>query len=433
MGKLTDGKSGTIAKAEPPEKGARFIFDDHRSAPSGFALRITQAGGKAFVLRYTVDGRTRLKTIGDWPVWSLEAARDEAQNLSREIRRGHDPLEAARRRKEAPTVATLAKEWLDRHASGLKSEGAIRGYINNDLVPALGHMKVADVKRRDVIEVIEAKAEKTPRAAAQLLLYARRLMDYATDRDFIPANPLAGLKPGAIAVKGRRDALSPKVRMRVLDRDEIAGLWNRAESCGMHRLTALALKMILVTGQRPGEVAGMHKDEIDGRIWTIPASRRGKTETEHRVYLTDTALDLIDTAKAEIMRLQKRREQPWSGFIFETAPGAPVTVSAIWRAVHRRAVALDAQDLSPKGMWRPHDLRRSMRTGLSACGVRPDIAELTIGHTKRGITAVYDQHGYDAERRAALEAWEARLLRIAAGEDPDGAQGDNVVSLAGAR
>jgi hypothetical protein len=69
-----------------------------------------------------------------------------------------------------------------------------------------------------------------------------------------------------------------------------------------------------------------------------------------------------------------------------------------------------------------------MRTGLSAARVRPDIAELVIGHTKRGIVAVYDQHGFDAERRLALEAWEARLLQIVAGQDPDAAPG-NVVRL----
>jgi hypothetical protein len=70
-----------------------------------------------------------------------------------------------------------------------------------------------------------------------------------------------------------------------------------------------------------------------------------------------------------------------------------------------------------------------MRTGLSACKVRPDIAELTIGHTKRGIVAVYDQHAFDDERRAALEAWESRLSRIIAGQDPDAAKIENVVKL----
>lgn len=429
MPKLTDGKQGTIAKAEPPERGQRFIFDDHRNAPRGFGLRITAAGGKAFILRYTVDGRERRKAIGDWPTWTLEAARAEAHDLLRGISRGNDPLEAKRRRREEPTIKELAEDWLDLHATGLKSEAAIRGYINNNVVPAIGRRKVSDVRRRDVIEIVEAKAATAPRAAAQVLLYARRLMDYATDRDYIRANPLAGLKPSSIKVKGKRDPLRSVTRGRILDAAEMKTFWQAAETCGIHKLTELALKMVLLTGQRPGEVAGMHVDEIEGRRWTIPAARRGKTETAHTVHLTDTALVIIEEAKAEINRLSRRRNEPWAGFVFETVPGKPITNAALCRAVDRSHAALGAKDVQPWGRWTPHDLRRTMRTGLSACRVRPDIAELTIGHTKRGIVAVYDQHGFDDERRAAMEAWEARLLRIVAGQDPDAARADNLVQL----
>jgi len=218
------------------------------------------------------------------------------------------------------------------------------------------------------------------------------------------------------------------VRGRVLDRDEIRTFWTNVEASGLHKITALALKLILVTGQRPGEIAGMHDREIVGRLWTIPASRRGKTDTAHSVYLTDTALQIISAAKEEIDRLQVRRKAAPSGFVFEAVPGSPITNAALSRAVERAHVALGAKLIEPWGRWTPHDLRRTMRTGLSACRVRPDIAELTIGHTKRGIVAIYDRHAFDDERRAALEAWEGRLVRIVAGQDPD-AMPDNVVRL----
>lgn len=429
MAKLSDGKAGSIAKAERPTTGQRFIFDDHRDAPRGFGLRITAAGGKAFVLAYTIDGRQRRKTIGEWPTWSLEAARAEAQDLVRGINKGGDPLEEKRLRKAAPTVAELAKDWLELHASGLKSAGTIRGLINNDLVPSIGTMKVADVRRRHVIEIVERKAEKTPRAAAQLLLYSRKLLDFGTDRDFIPANPLAGIKPSSIKVKGRRDPLKPVARGRVLDATEIRAFWCNAETVAVHRLTSLALKLVLVTGQRPGEVAGMHQAEIDGRKWTIPASRRGKTETSHTVYLTDTAIGIIEAARSEITRLEGRRRADTRGFIFEADPGSPITNNALSRAVARNWKALGADASGTWGRWTPHDLRRTMRTGLSACKIRPDIAELVIGHAKTGIIATYDMHQFDAERRTALEAWERRLLVTVAGNDPDSIVADNVVLL----
>lgn len=429
MPTLSDGRAGTIAKAGAPAKGHRLVFDDHRDAPRGFGLRIGSNGSRAFVLRYTVDGRQRLKAIGDWPAWGLEQARIEARRLLQQVQSGTDPLEEKRRRKSEPTIKALAAEWLDRHATGLKSEKAIRSLIEGDLVKALGPRKVSDIRRRHVIEVIEAKAEAAPRQAAHLLVYARKMLDYAVDRDFIPANPLAGLRPSSITVKGKRDPLRQVARARVLDPDEIRTFWYAVETCGLHLLTALALKLVLVTGQRPGEVAGMHLDEIAGTTWTIPAARRGKTDSAHSVHLTRTALTIIAAARAEVARLADRRTAPASGHIFEAWPGRAVSNAALARAVDRMAGALGAKDVPPWGRWTPHDLRRTMRTGLSACRVRPDVAELTIGHVKTGIVAVYDQHGFEAERRVALEAWEARLLSIVAGKDPDQIEGGNVVQM----
>lgn len=433
MANLTDGKAGTIAKAEAPAKGQRFVFDDHRDAPRGLALRVTAAGGRAFVLRYVVDGRQRLFTIGAWPTWTLAAARAEAHDLLRRVAAGDDPLEAKRSRKEEWTIAKLADEWLDKHAVGLKSEADIRGVINGTIVPALGRVKLSDLRRRAVIEVIETKAATAPRAAALALTYCRKMLDYAADRDLLPANPLAGLKPSSITVAGKRDPLKPVVRERVLDTDEARAFWDNAETCGLHRLTALCLKLILVTGQRPGECAGLHESEISGRIWTIPAARRGKTDTEHSVFLTDTALDVIAAARTELARLGERRKTEPTGHIFEAKPGAPITNAALGRAVARFSDELGSHDRARGGRWRPHDLRRTMRTGLSACRVRPDIAELVIGHTKKGIIATYDQHAFDMERQAALEAWERRLQLILAGHDPDAESADNVVKLEAVR
>lgn len=431
MVKLTDGRSGTIARTAAPEKGQRLIFDEHRDAPRGFALRVTSAGSKAFILRYRMDARERRKTIGQWPTWSVEAARDEARKLLVKIEQGTDPLDEKRQRKAEPTVCELAEQWLEKHATGLASEGAIRGYVTNDILPAIGRLKVTDVRRRDVIELVEAKAETAPRAAAQVLIYARQLFDFAANRDFIPANPVAGLKPSAITVKGRRDPLAPRVRSRILDAEEIRSFWANAETCGMRRLTALALKLVLVTGQRPGEVITMSKKDMDGRWWTIPASARGKTETAHTVYLTETALSLLETAREERDRLSIRRKVDPTEYVFEASPGRPLSSAAICKAVTRAQDTLGAKHDPQWGAWTPHDLRRSMRTGLSACRVRPDIAELTIGHVKRGIVATYDLHGFEGERIEALKAWESRLLQIIEGQESDETGSKNVIRFAG--
>lgn len=434
MAKLSDGKTGSIAKATAPAKGQRFIFDDHRDAPRGFGLRITAAGGKAFVLSYNADGKQRRATIGDWPTWTLEAARAEATAMRRNIDTGTDPLDEKQKRRERknePTVKDVAMDWLDKHASGLKSQGTIRGLIVNDLLPAIGDSNIKDVRRRNIIDLVEAKAKTAPRSAAQLLIYARAVFTYAADREYIEVSPVADLKPASIKLQGQRDPLKAVKRTRVLDADEIKSFWDCAEDSSLHRLTVLVLKLVLVTGQRPGEVAGMHDSEIDGNVWTIPAARRGKTDTEHAIWLTDTALKIIAAAKLVRPASQGRRQAPPSGHVFEIAQGKPISVGALSQGVRKAYAGLGGKDTLAE--WRPHDLRRTCRTGLSACRVRPDIAELVIGHVKPGILGTYDHHAFDDERRRALEAWESRLTAIVEGRDPDSASGDNVVQMVEAR
>lgn len=403
MQALTD----TIIKKLPaPNQGRTLRFDGHRDAPRGFGVKVTPAGKRAFVLRYKADGRDRLMTIGEYGrnKWSLAAARKRAGELRREIDSGADILEERRERRAEYTVAKVVEQFCDRHMAGLASEQAVRGALTRYVVPALGRKKITDVRRRDVIAVIESVAQKYGRQAALLLGYIKLMFSWCEDREIIEANPVATLRAQKL---GR--ALAPKSRARVLSDDEIRGLWGRETPPeGMHRATLLILQFILLTGQRPGEVCGARLDEIKGKTWTIPPERRGKTSDAHVVPLTDTALEIIKAAGG-------------SEYVFERYKGRPMAVSALSKALERTGAALGNHD--PR--WRPHDLRRTMRTGLAAAGVSETVAEATIGHVRKGIAAVYDRHRYDNEKRAALEAWERRLQRIVAGEPTN----DNVTPL----
>jgi integrase len=405
-----------IKKAEKPEKGNRLVFDDHKDAPRGFGLRITSAGGKAFILRYRpkASGRDRLMTIGQWPTWSLSAARAKAGEFKREIDGGKDILEDRRLERQRPLLEGVVEEYCETVTDSLVSGPQIKSALTRYLVAGIGaSTKFSDIRRSDVRGVVEDLAKKHPRQAALLLTYTKGLFAWAEDKEKIDVNPVATLKPGKIdkAMSNRNF-----VRGRCLDDNEIKALWTKVETCGMHRLTALALKLVLVTGQRPGEVAGMRWSEVKGSTWTIPETRRGKTATAHVVPLTDTALEVLMGAKAEVLRLTKRRGRKPSGYVFETRPGNSPAVNAIDRAVKRFAADLGNKDAEKWGHWTPHDLRRTCRTGLSAAGVGEVIAELTIGHTRKGIAAVYDLHRYDMEKRHALEVWERRLKQILAGE-----------------
>jgi integrase len=292
----------------------------------------------------------------------------------------------------------------------LKSARDVRSYFTRDLIPKLGAMKISDVTRADIRELVRAKAD-APRAAAVLLMQTKKFFAWCADTDLIRDDPAASIKLRNIASVPRAQP-----RARVLDDAEIRALWT-VESCGMHRLTSLVLKLIVLTGQRPGEVAGMHWDEIDGPTWTIPAGRRGKTGDAHTVPLTPLALELLEQARAEVDRLAKRRSFAPTGHVFQTGPQGALTIYGIDRAVSRYRQQLGNRDVPGLGHWRAHDLRRTCRTGLSACGIAEEISERVIGHAHKGIVAVYNQHRYDTEKRAALEAWERRLLAIINGTD----------------
>lgn len=404
-----------LSEIEPPAKGRRILADSHRDAPKGFALRVNANGSCAFVLRYMHAGKDRLLTVGEWPTWSLAAARAQASMYRQRIDAGHDLLEERRGERSEPTVSDVCNQFLAaKRKGGMQSVDDIESLFRLYLLPKVGQKRLKTVRRRDVIALIEPIADQTPRQASMLLAYTKQMFTWAEDRELIEANPVATLRAEKIS-----SALVQRTRARVLDAEEIANFWNTVDGVGIHRLSALALKMILLTGQRPGEVAGMEWAEIQGRTWHIPARRR-KTGTAHTVPLTDTALDLLESARAEAQRLSKRRKTDGSEYVFEARPGKPITPTSLSRAVRRFADALGIKD-NEEGHWRPHDLRRTARTGLAAAGVSETVAEAVIGHTRQGVIGVYDRHGYEGEKRAALEAWERRLLNIASGG------GDNVI------
>lgn len=410
-----------LIESEPvPEKGQRFIFDDHRDAPRGFGLRITAAGGRAFILKYAVEGIQRRMTIGDWPTWSLKAARTRAQELRREIDSGIDPLQAKRDHRAALTVKQAVERYKDNHLEHLLTAKEAKRYFERDILPALGDMKVVEVRRRDLVALVEVKARTAPRAARVLLGHLKHFMAWCELREIIELSSAHGIKPAAV---DRR--MKPNKRGRALDDKEIQRFWTQAETCGLHRLTALALKLTLLTGQRPGEVAGMTWSEVEGNTWTIPASRRGKTRDDHTVPLAKTALALLELAREEVTRLCKRRGEKPGAYVFEMKGGEPITVRALTRAVTRYRKALGNREHATWGHWTPHDLRRTCRTGLAAAGIIQEVAERVVGHIQDGIVGVYDVHRYDVEKRAALETWERWLLRIV-DRVPDQ---DNIVPL----
>jgi integrase len=321
----------------------------------------------------------------------------EARKL---LQRGVDPgereVQGRKAERDAETVAELAelylKKWaLPRKRSAAEDERILR----KDVLPAWGRRKAKDIVRRDVIVLLDRIVDRgSPVTANRTLAVVRRMFGWALEQDIVTANPCLGVKaPGK---ETRRD--------RVLSTDEIAGLWRALENpeIPVSRPIRLALKFQLVTAQRKGEVidAKWGEFDLDEGIWTIGANR-SKNGLTHRVPLSPLALRVLEEIRAAL---------PSSEWLFASPRRAgPITGPGVDHAVRNNRDALGTGDATP------HDLRRTAASQMTSIGISRLVVSKILNHAEPGITAVYDRHGYDREKRAALDAWSARLGEIISG------------------
>jgi integrase len=200
----------------------------------------------------------------------------------------------------------------------------------------------------------------------------------------------------APAQEGRRD--------RVLNAEEIAAFWRALDIAKMAEGTKLVFKLQLVTAQRKGEIVSATWEEMDlaEGWWTIPADK-AKNRMPHRVPLSPLALELLKAAKA------LSGDSPW---VFPSPRGNKhITPEAVDHAIRRHGLEVLGFTFVP------HDLRRTAASLMTGMGIFRLTVSKILNHVERGVTAVYDRHSYDKEKRHALEAWAHKLKSIFEGED----------------
>jgi integrase len=415
----------------------------------GFGIRIMPSGRKVFFYLYRVDGKRRFLNLGTYKVQreypdgitlaearkEYEAERARVNALKAGRAEGADPVEVRREKKsqreerrKAHTVEELVKEYLERHAKRFKRSWAKDEQIlNRDIIPLWGNRKAADVTKRDVISLLEGIVERgAPAMANNTFQIVRKMFNYAVEKDILQHTPCTGVKPPA---EGHH-------RGRTLSEEEIKTLWTNLDrtDLNMSHDSRRALKLILITAQRPGEVAGMHSVEIDGHWWTIPVSRQKVAKAKehkrapHRVYLTDLALELI--GPLEVTDAETGESKP-KGFIFptplkkkeqsigDTALAVTVGRNLAHPMTDSKGNPLFTEDGKPATENRlgiehftPHDLRRTAATLMAASGAMDEVIDAVLNHVKQGIVRVYNQYRYDPEKQLALESWERKLKNI---------------------
>lgn len=386
---LTDLK---LKRCKSPE-GKRTILWDR----GGLGIRIGEKS-RIWVFRYSFEGRRLMMTLGEYPAKSLEEARKEAAAAKLKVKLGIDPgaekKEVRQTRKAAPTVADFIEEFYDRKLKGTRSGKERKRLLTYDVLPKLGKKKMADVTRRDITALLDDIEDRAPVVRNRVYSVLHLMFKTAIKRGVIETSPCTDF-----------DKAEEAHRERVLSDEEIKLVWAALDltnkKFGIYAITKLALKMVLVTGQRPGEVCGMAEDELDlkAKIWTIPASRM-KGKTAHRVPLTNMALEIIK---------QARSYSGDSPFVFK-APHTdkPITSNALPKAMLRHW----EEEIGLPEAATPHDMRRTVRTRLAELGVEDIIAERVLAHKLQGIAKVYNHYAYDNEKRQALQVWEKRLRQI---------------------
>jgi integrase len=402
---LTDA---LIRNIVPPTSG-RLEIADLRA--TGLSFRITSNGARSWCFRFRDprSAKTSRATIGEYPTISLGEARERAEAMRRQVVGGENPVERKRREREAAarkTFQALADRYLDEHARRHKrSAGADERNLRLHILPKWRARRYDEIGRADVIELIESliKADK-PTLANRVQALISSIFSFAMDADLVKGNPCARLRRRGVETIGRR----------ILSDDEIRLFWPGSVQKPISRRVGLALRLILLTGVRPGEAAGITRAELENisdkakARWIIPIER-SKNGRAHLVPLSEMARQTIFSA------LDLTHEDEKFLFPSPSVKNAPITAHALAVAMARFA---DNIDPVTANSWRaeppsPHDLRRTVATRLAELGIAKEDRDAVFNHTPRDVGKKhYDLYEREREKRHALDLWALTITAI---------------------
>lgn len=379
----------SVEALKPPAKGTHSkVFYDDKAA--GFGVRVSEAGVKSFVLNYSIAGRERRFTIGRWPEWSADAARKEAGELRVAINKGVDPLGDKQTARGENTMAELAKRYIDDYAKPNKRPKSIREdrrLLDKLIVPKLGRLCISAVKRIDV-ERLHNSLRATPFQANRVLSLLKKMFACALDWELRPDNPARKIKKFA---ERKRETWLSGEQLRALS----GALDDYSEQDA-----ANAIRLLIVTGSRPGEVIGATWPMFDLQrgIWTKPSHKTKQNKDEH-VPLNPSALG--------ILRRMAQHKTDVHLFPGRDPGTARTTLRNAWNQVCRAAGLANEYSVvgkrgKPLRRWkasiRAYDLRHSFASHLIQRNWSLELVGKLLGHVRPETTQRY-AHVADAALR----------------------------------
>lgn len=386
-----------------PRSDRYAVLDPSRK---GLLLRVSPSGAKTFNFRFKRNGVVRFLTIGTYPDTTLRIAYEAHADLIKQLNRGEEPSlkqhdsvpgQIAAQRDQGPTVGELAEEFLKRYVYRERKRPADAARtIEADILKHWRNRPARAITRRDGVLLLDRVVDRgAPVMANRVAALLVQMFSFGVDRGMLDATPFTGVpRPGG----------TEKSRRRKLSEAEVRQFWRRLTRSRLSFEVRTALKLILVTAQRPGEVALAAWSEFDfeRRLWTIPPER-SKNGERHEVPLNDLAMILL-------RRLIRRFGQ-----------GQYILPSRCWRAhgtvpLTVRALSQGLRDNAWLRMERftPHDLRRTAASLMTSARIPRLHVEKVLNHTIDDVAEIYDRHDYTEEKRLALAGLDSVIVQAIA-------------------
>ncbi|UPU37799.1 integrase arm-type DNA-binding domain-containing protein [Geomonas paludis] len=412
----------TMVRKLKPEAGKYT-----RGEGNGFTIRVMPSGIKTWLYIYIIQDKRREMNLGNYPEVTLETARAKFKAARTKVKNKIDPMaenletaevvEAEPEPKHDLTFDELAKEYIASNVEGQLVDVSVysikRILLRSERKGAVDDFKqwrtrkVSTITTEDAAKLVKEVSLRSAAAARNIIKTARPMFSYAKARRMISSNPFILGDVKSFLSRPVQSRLEPTIKSRTFSEDEIRHFWTTLSEISASSTAKNALRLILLTGQRPSEVLGLHSDEINGHWWTLPKERTkaryDKNREDHKIYLLPEALALIGGKEGYIFESRVKSRKG-------AAPkSTPISVNALGHTIYVN----NYLGLAP---WGAHDLRRTCRTFMSDIdGISAKAAEATLNHAKQGVLKNYDQHKYERQIQNALTLWRDKLVEIIGG------------------
>ena len=387
------------AAALPAGKSEAIFFDDN---VPGFGLRLRAGGGRSLIFQYKIGSKHRRMALGAVSAVDIAKARETAKDLHARVRLGQDPAgdKAEARAKAAETFEAAAALFLawQRQELRPRSYADVERHLLKHAKP-LHQLQLAKVDRRDIATLLAAISKNSGAVTANRVRTSlNTFFGWTIGEGMAENNPVIHTNKN-----------KEQTRDRVLSPGELRLIWNSLEDDDFGAI----MKLLALTGQRAGGIAGLLRAEIGENEIALPGERT-KNHRPHSVPLSEPARAILAARPRRTGADGKPRE-----LVFGQGQGPFSGWSNSKEALDARIT--EANEGVPLPHWTPHDLRRSFAThSAEVLGIQPHTIEAVLNHVsgfRGGVAGIYNRAAYDSEKRGALARWAEQLLAWVEGRE----------------